>query len=192
MSEEQEIYVESSENQTKKWRKDNLCCKDGQKDSSCEKHQRNLIKQITQMECPKSKCMRINNRTLEFINYSAPMTQNGKNVPDGFDWSEDFDGLQEINNIELYYNLKFVCENGGGQTRSLREVYHFIETQLKFIKKNTSKNIIFINILDGKYSNFRKSCYEFLLNLEEYKEHNNKCFVGDMKQFQSWFSKFIK
>ena len=25
----QEIYVESSENQTKKWRKDNICSKDG-------------------------------------------------------------------------------------------------------------------------------------------------------------------
>ena len=121
------------------------------------------------------------------------MTKSGKAIPDGFDWSEDFDGLQTINDFELYYNFKLVCSGGGAQTRTLRdETYSFVETQLKYIKKNSSKKIIFINILDGDVSFGRMPHFKYLLNLPDYKEYNNKCFVGDMKQFQSWFSKFIR
>ena len=189
----EEIFVENSENQTKEWRKDNICSKDGQKDSSSEKYQRDLVKKITKRECPKSNHLRINHRTLELIKKNNPMTKSGKAIPDGFDWSEDFDGLQTINDVELYYNFKLVCSGGGAQTRTLRdETYSFIETQLKYIKKYSSKKIIFINILDGDVSFNRMTHFIYLLNLPDYKEQKDKCFVGDMKQFQSWFSKFSK
>lgn len=187
------INTESSKNQTKKWRKDNICPKDGQKDSSCEKYQINQVEQITNKDCNKTNGIRINHRTLELRKIAKPMTQDGENVPDGFDWSEDVDALQKVNDKTLYYNFKFVCEGGGAQTRTLRnETYCFIETQLKYIKNNSTKKIIFINILDGYESYFRMSSFNYLLNLPEYKEHNSKCFVGDMKQFQEWFSEFNK
>jgi hypothetical protein len=45
---------------------------------------------------------------------------------DGYEYSENFDGLILKNNNKFYFNLKFVCGNGGAQTRTLREIYHFI------------------------------------------------------------------
>jgi len=185
--------IESSNIQTKEWRKDKVCSKDGQKDSSCEKYQINQVEKITKDKCKKYNYFRINHRTLEFRKIANPMTRDGENVPDGFDWSEDVDALQIKKDYNLYYNFKFVCEGGGAQTRTLRnETYCFIETQLKYIKNNSTKKIIFINILDGYESYFRMSSFNYLLNLPEYKEHNSKCFVGDMKQFQEWFSEFNK
>ena len=38
------INIMSSEFQTKEWRRDNICKKDGQRDNSSEKYQRNLVK----------------------------------------------------------------------------------------------------------------------------------------------------
>ena len=183
------LLLTSSEFQTKIWRQENICKKDGQRDSSSEKYQRKLVEEITKTDCPKSNGMRINNRTLEMKKNHRPMTKNKKCVPDGFDWSEDFDGLQTIKTKSLFYSFKFVTEGGGGQTRTLREVYHFIETQLKYLKKNDN-NILFINILDGDCSFQRKECFKYLLQLEEYADINNKCFVGDMTEFNQWFSKF--
>ena len=85
---------------------------------------------------------------------------------DGYEWSENFDGLLLINNKKYYFNLKFVCGNGGSQTRTLREVNHFIKYQLEYLIKynNINNNIYFINILDGdaSYNNMNK--FIFLLN----------------------------
>ena len=39
--------------------------------------------------------------------------------------------------------------DGGGQTRALREVYHFISAQQRHINQEVSSKIIFVNILDG-------------------------------------------
>ena len=189
----EELYIERSENQTKQWRKDNICNKDGQKDSSSEKYQRDLVEKITKMRCPKSGNIRINHRTLELKAKSNPMTKSGEAIPDGFDWSEDFDGFQVIDNAELYYNFKLVCSGGGAQTRTLRdETYSFVETQLNYLKKNSSRKIIFINILDGDGSYRRMPHFKYLLDLPDYKEFIDQCFVGDMKEFQSRFSELIR
>ncbi len=59
------LNIPSSELQTGKWRRENICKKDGQRDSSSEKYQRKLVEEITKTDCPKSNGMRINNRTLE-------------------------------------------------------------------------------------------------------------------------------
>ena len=61
----------------------------------------------------------------------------------GFEWTEDFDGIIDKN----YFNFKFITDSGGAQTRSLRECYLFIKTQLEhLLKYNGDKK--FINILD--------------------------------------------
>jgi len=177
-----DINTVSSEFQTKEWRQENICKTDGQKDSSSEKYQRRLVVEITHSECPKSN-VRINKRTLEFKDKTQPMTED-----DGFDWTEDFDGKQEINNTILMYNFKFVAESGGGQTRTLRdETYSFIEIQLKYLKKNQETNIKFINLLDGAESYKRMKHFNYLINLEEYKEYKSKCLVMDTHTFKSWY-----
>ena len=51
------------------------------------------------------------------------------------EWTENFDVYQLNNGKIIYYNLKMICNSGGGQMRALREVYHFIMTQ-KWSLKN--------------------------------------------------------
>lgn len=43
--------------------------------------------------------------TLELCIKINPMTQDGKAIPDGYDWSENFDGKQTFNGTTLYYNF---------------------------------------------------------------------------------------
>ena len=81
-----------------------------------------------------------------------------------------------------------VCDRGGSQTRSLREVYHFINAQLNYIKININKNnIIFINILDGDESHRNMNKFKYLLSKSEYSTIKN-IFFGDMKTFYDWFN----
>jgi len=85
--------------------------------------------------------IRLNLDTLELKRITRPL-----NYENGFEWTEDFDGIQIINNKKLYYNFKFICDKGGAQTRSLRETYHFIKAQLEYLNTNKNSNIIFINL----------------------------------------------
>ena len=62
-----------------------------------------------------------------------------KNI-DGFEWSEDFDGFFENNSKKYFVNFKFICDSGGAQRRALCLVYHFINCQLHFLKKNNNSN----------------------------------------------------
>lgn len=103
---------------------------------------------------------------------------------DGYEWSENFDRLLIKNNNKYYFSLKFVCDNGGAQTRSLREVYHFIKYQMEYLIKFNMKNIYFINILDGDtcYNNIDK--FKFLTNKEKYKQVIKYIFVGSLYDFQ--------
>ena len=181
------IRIVSSRFQTKNWRKDNICNKNGQKDGSSEKYQRRLVQEITNRVCEKRNGWRINHRTLVLRKNTRPMKHE-----DGYDWSEDFDGFQNIGEVEVYYNFKFVCDSGGAQTRTLRdETYKFIETQLKFLNTDNSRRVLFVNILDGDTSYNARDKFKYLLGLEEYKECTVRCFVGDMEKFQSWFSKLF-
>lgn len=41
-----------------------------------------------------------------------------------YEFSENFDFVIENNNNIVLFNLKFICSQGGAQTRSLKEVYH--------------------------------------------------------------------
>jgi len=67
-------------------------------------------------------------KTDERIHMETMIIQKNKH-PDSFEWTENFDGYIIINDKKYYFNLKFVCDQGGAQTRTLREVYHFIKCQ---------------------------------------------------------------
>jgi hypothetical protein len=122
---------------------------------------------------------RIHMKTNQIVDIARPNTQEN-----GFEYTENFDGLIQINECNYYFNLKFVCDAGGGQTRTLREVYHFIEHQLKYIKKNETHNTYFINILDGDTCYKEMDKYNYLINNEEYKDVKKYVFVGSLYEFQ--------
>ena len=65
-----------------------------------------------------------------------------------------------------------MCASGGGQTITLREVYHFISAQQRYLEQELSSKIIFVNILDGDECN-RK------INLLPRIEHE-QIFIGSL------------
>jgi hypothetical protein len=195
------VLIPSSYYQTKKWRKNRKWYKNG-KSNECEIYQRKMIEKITDSKCPKTK-YRLHIENNELIEKSNPLASE-----DGFDYTEDFDGLQEHSNTQYFYNLKFVCNRGGAQTRTLREVYHFIKAQLEYLLKHyepkdedskdsktksksendtKTKDICFVNILDGDESYKNSDKFKYLLKKTKYASLNEHIFVGDMKEFQEWF-----
>ena len=184
------IKITSSKYQTKSWVHENIS--KTQKDTARENYQRNLVKDITQKECSKTNSIRINMETFEMKSNRTPMTKKGECIPNGFEWTEDFDGEQNINSVKLYYNFKFVTEGGGSQTRTLKECYHFIKTQLDYLEHDNNKNIYFINIFDGDYSYKKQLSFNYLLNKPQYNGVKKYVFVGDMENFQDWYLEFKK
>jgi len=144
-----------------------------------EIYQREKIVEGTGIECPKTN-MRINLRTNALKDIAHPNTNS-----DGFDYSEDFDGVQCIEAKKVYVNLKCIVGKGGAQTRSLREVYWFVEGQLKTLK--SLEDVYFANILDGDEAHSTKSKFEYLLNLPEFNEVQNRIYIGDLKGYFEWF-----
>lgn len=176
------LLICSAEYQTKDWRKNQSWYLNGKK-NECEIYQRDLVEKITKQTCHKT-YDRINMEHMAIQKNVSPF----KNK-DGFEWTENFDGKQCTKNKNtIYYNLKMVCDQGGAQTRTLREVYSFVKCQLKLIKKYNPTNLYFINILDGDEANRKKENYSYLLS--KYKEYSKYVFVGDMKEFQDWFNKY--
>lgn len=169
--------------QTKEWRKKQDWYKTS-KSNECEKHQRRLVENITKCACPKS-FKRLNTDTFQMKDVSFPLKHDN-----GFEWTEDFDGTQEFHGNILYYNLKMVCDAGGAQTRTLREVYHFIGIQLEFLLKHDSCNVYFVNILDGDECHKRYDKFMYLKNKEKYKDASSYIFIGDMNDFKHWWSQF--
>jgi len=143
-----------------------------------EKFQREKIIEGTGFECTKTNT-RINLRTNTLKDISQPNTS-----VDGFDYSEDFDGRQLINENTIYIDLKCVVGKGGAQTRSLREVYWFIQGQLNVLK--TTKNVYFANILDGDESNSCMSKFEYIASLPGFEDVRSRLYVGDLKGYFAW------
>ena len=171
------LLIPSSYYQTKDWRKNRKWYKNG-KSNECEKYQIDLIEKIIKLKLNKTND-RINMETNEIISNSNPMKKK-----DGFEWTENFDGKINKNNMVFYFNLKFVCDSGGAQTRTNREVYHFIKYQLEYLLKFNRIDIYFINILDGDncYNNMEK--FKFLLDKEKYNKINKYLFIGSLYEFQ--------
>jgi hypothetical protein len=175
------ILIPSSLYQTKNWRKARKWYKDGKR-NECEIYQRDLIERITKCKCNKTN-ERFNMEDMKLHTKSNPMK-----FENGFEWTEDFDGLIEYKDKKFYFNLKIICESGGTQTRSLREVYMFVKCQIQNIILHNSKNI-YINILDGNECYLSQNKFSYLLNKSKIE---SQIFVGDMKQFQEWWIKNYK
>lgn len=90
--------------------------------------------------------------------------------------------------------MECIVGQGGSQTRSLREVYWFIEGQLNILCFNKSKyhNLYFANILDGDNAGFNMDKFHYLLSLEQFKSVNKKIFVGDLRGYIQWFQELNK
>lgn len=171
----------SSKFQTKEWR----CAQPwymGGKATECEKYQASQISSITCLKLEKVR-KRLNISTLEMA-----VVPNVLRLENGFEWTEDFDFYQTITEYELYYNLKFIVGTGGAQTRSLREVYHFIECQCKFLNNIVGQKVYFINILDGDICYTHMNKFKYLQS----KYADDRIFIGDMKTFLVWFNKTIR
>ena len=166
--------------QTKNWRKQRSWYKTG-KSNECELYQIKQIESITNTKLLKT-LDRIHMNKLIITSQKNPLKSN-----DGFEYSETFDGIQKNDLNILYFNLKFVCDSGGAQTRTLREVYHFIESQLKLSSKIGSNNMKFINILDGDTCHRSMDKFNYLLNRTEYIYVKKYVFIGDMHSFQNLY-----
>lgn len=175
------MNIIQSKFQTKEWRQKQPWYKGG-RSNECEIYQRELIEKITTMKLPKCN-YRLNSRTGELKELTNPMK-----YKDGYDWTEDFDGLLKLDNDIVLFNLKMVCDAGGAQTRTLREVYHFIQTQIKYYSLNPNSNIWFINILDGNTSSNNMEKFQHLMQVPENLPHVGKIFIGDMFLFRHWFT----
>ena len=171
------ILIPSSFYQTKIWRKARKWYNNG-KSNECEKYQTELIEKMLETRLMKT-YHRIYMKTYEIINIIHPLKQS-----DGYEYTENFDGLLIKNRNNYYFNLKFICDKGGAQTRSLREVYHFIKYQLLYLIKFNTNNTYFINILDGDESYRNSDKFLYLLNEEEYKEVKKYVFIGSLYEFQ--------
>ena len=143
--------------------------------------QRKKIIEGTGIDCPKTNT-RINLRTNTLKDIPHPNKNN-----DGFDYSEDFDGVQTVGTNKVYINLKCIVGKGGVQTRSLREVYWFVEGQLNTIK--TVENVYFANILDGDEAQSTISKFEYILSLPQFNSVKNRVYIGDLKGYFDWFKK---
>ena len=139
-----------------------------------EKYQRIMIEKGTRHPCEKSD-MRINTETNAFERNPQPYRgENGS-----FDWTEDFDGYQSFNNLEIYYDFKCIVGDGGSQTRSLKCVYDFVKAQLKLTNNDTfDKNVIFVNILDGD------TCSKHMSKFSHLKHPN--IYIGDLYDYFEW------
>ena len=84
---------------------------------------------------------------------------------------------------------KSIVGKGGNQTRSLREVYWFIQGQLNFLINNiTTTNIYFANILDGDEAHHNMCKFNYLLSLQIYDNIKNKIFIGELKDYFNWLN----
>jgi len=90
-----------------------------------------------------------------------------------------------------------ICDSGGAQTRSIREVYHFLICQHMYLLNNPGNNVYFVNIIDGDqgykftYKNFdenQASLNDIQLD-EKFVDVIDRVYIGDMKKFWSWYNK---
>ena len=171
------LNITISKDQTKQWRQTQDWWKGGRK-NECELYQRGLIERITGNTCHKT------NERLHTNNYQLACKSQPLKCDDGMEWTEDFDGKMSVDDQTYYFNFKMICSSGGAQTRSLREVYHFVEAQQANLLAFPDANRFFINILDGDECFRSMRFFKYLLKNKPTKH----IFVGDLHTFQTWWS----
>jgi len=186
------IQITPSNIQTKKWRKEQEWYSNG-KHNECEIFQRNLIQKITNKDVLKTH-LRFHTISNNLVEKKYPNRES-----DGYEYTEDLDGYQLFEGLndnikyQIYYNLKMICDAGGAQTRSLREIYTFIRCQLEYLLINQNQNQIqnlntyFINILDGDEAYKNRDKFNYLYNKTEYNQIKEYVFIGDLKEFETWY-----
>jgi hypothetical protein len=120
------IIIPSSFYQTKQWRKSRKWYRNG-KHNECEIYQKKIVEKILCNNLEKT-----NERINIEIGEISIMNNPNRNK-NGYEWTENFDGKIKKCNKLFYFNLNFVCDKGGSQNRTLREVYHFIKHQLNYL-----------------------------------------------------------
>ncbi len=148
-----------------------------------EKYQRSVIIEGTKLPCPKTNT-RINSRTNQLVDIHQLY-----NKKDRFDYTENFDGCQTLKELKIFINLKCVVGQGGSQLRTLENVFHFIEAQLKVLK--TSTDVYFANILDGDKAHESMFQLNYLLELPEYESVRRHVYIGDLRGYFDWFKQTI-
>ena len=134
--------------------------------------QRMCLENITGKSCEKTN-LRLNLATSKLKLVPRPSKE-----PDEFEWTEDFDGQFYIGETRYLVNFKMIVGKGGAQTRSMREVYHFIKCQEAYLLSSGDRNTVFLNVLDGdsvgaKMNVMRKACSD---------DGSRKIFIGDTHQ----------
>lgn len=147
-----------------------------------ENYQVKTVIDLTGIEVKKTD-LRLNLFTHQLVNISKPNIRD-----DGLDFSENFDGVQQANQKTIYLNLKNVVGQGGNQTRTIREVYHFITGQLKALEQGL-ENVYFANILDGDKA--CKHMHHFSHLLSRHEKVRENVYIGDLKSYFKWFSQLI-
>lgn len=142
----------------------------------CENFQQRMIEEGTGLLCPKSGHIRINTETNTMTSITNPYS----GLDGSFDWTEDFDGIQKINDYTILYNFKLIVEDGGSQTRSLKCVYDFVKAQRNVIHSlNCVNKTLFVNILDGKV------CSKHISKFKCFEDEKN-IYVGDTYNYFDW------
>lgn len=155
----------------------------GSGSSGPEKWQRAKLAEGTGAECGKTN-IRINKRTRTLQEIAHPMKQD-----DGFDYTENFDGMQTIGGRRVLYNLKCVVGTGGSQTRTLRdECAPFVEAQLQYLLAHREDTSLFINVFDGDEAARTLPKFARLLALPEYASVARQVYVGDLKGAFPWIA----
>jgi hypothetical protein len=149
----------------------------GKKTSRMEKYQRHMTEQITGLQCPKSGHTRIDLERGQLTRIRTPIAT----YDSGLFYTEDFDGAQQVGTNTVYYNFKSIVGNGGSQTRSLREVAHFIKGQYDVLAASDTSDVYFVNILDGDVCENAMRCLRYAS-----KNHPN-IYVGNLHDFSTWF-----
>jgi hypothetical protein len=173
------ILIPDSCYQTKIWRKNRNWYKNG-KSNECEKYQIDLIEKIIQNKLQKT------NDRLDTENNEIVNIRNINSKENAYEFTENFDGVYSKNENIYYFNLKFVCDIGGAQARTLREVYHFIKYQAEYKWKHPDNKIYFVNILDGDTSYNNTAKYFYLIDKEKYKDIRKFIFIGSLFNFQKY------
>jgi len=177
-------YITPSKEQTKEWRKEQIWYKNGKK-NECEKYQKTKMEEIIGFSIILNTNMRFHKDKNIFQHMTNPNT-----MEDGFEWTEDMDGECDIYSKKIYFNFKMVCDQGGAQTRTLREVYEFIKAQLNWSLKNSEESIMFINILDGDCSYKYKTQINYQRDkIKRFESIKDKIFIGDLSEFQEFWNK---
>ena len=190
-----EFSIVPSAQQNKEWRKNADWYSTG-KSNECEKYQIGALQQVLFPKLLSKTNDRIHTENLEIIDCRCPLKQQ-----DGYEYTENFDGVVQTGSNMFYFNMKFVCDAGGAQTRTLREVYHFIRLQMEHLLLLLRDNDIqpqnlpyFINLLDGDTCWKSAKYFDYLVQKEKYRGILENIFVGDLHTFQNsgWVEKITQ